>query len=145
MVFYYSLHENADPEKHKPFRKHDNDAGWDLPAFLPDGPVTIPAKGNVVIPTAIITHFPDSYVGLIRSRSGLAVKHSIEIGAGVIDSGWASELAIKLYNHGDEDYVIEDSMRIAQILFVPIYGGPIQLKQETEFIRGTQGFGSTGY
>ena len=82
MVFNYSLHPEADATKHAPFKKTLKDAGFDVPAFLPDGPVCIPAKGSIVIPTAIKTHFPATHVALVRSRSGLSVKHNIEIGAG---------------------------------------------------------------
>lgn len=144
MVFNYSLHPEADATKHAPFKKTLKDAGFDVPAFLPDGPVCIPAKGSIVIPTAIKTYFPATHVALVRSRSGLSVKHDIEIGAGVIDSGFEATIRIKLYNHGDTGFVVEDGMRIAQILFVQIYCGPLPELQEETYVRGEKGFGSSG-
>lgn len=145
MVFHYSLHPEADPVKHAPFRKRLEDAGMDFPAYLPEGPITIPARGSALIPTGIKTHFPATHVGLIRARSGLSVKHNIEIGAGVIDSSWDGYCKIKLYNHSDVDFIIEDGMRIAQFLLVQIYCGPItELPTEKTEARGTNGFGSSG-
>lgn len=144
MVFNYSLHPEADATKHAPFKKTLKDAGFDVPAFLPEGSVIIPPRRSVLIPTAIKTHFPATHVALVRSRSGLSVKHNIEIGAGVLDSSWEGFCKIKLYNHGDTGFVVEDGMRIAQILFVQIYCGPLPELQEDTHVRGEQGFGSSG-
>jgi dUTP pyrophosphatase len=72
------------------------------------------------------------------------VKNSLEIGAGVIDSGFTQTLSVKLHNHSDQDFTVENGMRIAQILFMPIYCGPVTLFEEPANIRGEQGFGSSG-
>jgi dUTP pyrophosphatase len=144
MAFQFSISSQADTNKHGLAKKRYDDAGWDIPAYLPEGPTIIPARSSALIPTAIKTHFPASHVALVRARSGLSVKNNIEIGAGVIDASWEGFIKVKLYNHGDSDVTIEDGMRIAQLLFVPIYCGPVVAYQTQENIRGEQGFGSSG-
>lgn len=145
MVFYYELIDNADQSIHAPTKKHIEDAGWDLPAYLPNGPHIIPARGSTAIPTAIKTHFPDGYVAMIKSRSGLSVKNNIEHGAGICDSNFKSNIIVKLYNHGDQEFIVEDGMRIAQLLFIPIYAGPIMnFNEKNNLERGEKGFGSSG-
>ena len=146
MSFYYKLHPEANLQKHGPKKQRNSDAGSDIPAYLPDGDITIPARGSAVIPTAITTEFPSEYVAIIKSRSGLSVRNNIEVGAGVVDSSYTGLIMIKLYNHGDIPFVVKDGMRIAQLLLLSIYNKPLEIK-ETELSvtdRGDLGFGSTG-
>lgn len=78
-------------------------------------------------------------------RSGLAVKHSIGVNAGVIDADYRGEVKVLLLNHGDTDFVVQPGDRIAQLIIEKI--ATTTLKKVTEFSsteRGTSGFGSSG-
>lgn len=106
---------------------------------------TVPARGKSLILTGIRLALPLGYVGLVWPRSGLAVDHALDCGAGVIDSQYRGEIKVLLFNHGDEDYHVKSGDRIAQLL--------IQKVETVEFIpiddldrtaRGEAGFGSTG-
>lgn len=121
---------------------HPGDAGADLRASVD---ATVPARGKSLIPTGIRLALPPGYVGLIWPRSGLAVDHALDCGAGVIDSQYRGEIKVLLFNHGDADYHVKSGDRIAQLL--------IQKVETVEFIpiddldqtaRGEAGFGSTG-
>ncbi|VAX31179.1 Deoxyuridine 5'-triphosphate nucleotidohydrolase [hydrothermal vent metagenome] len=78
-------------------------------------------------------------------RSGLAVKHSLDCGAGVIDSGYRGEIKVLLFNHSDQDYAIKQGDRVAQLIvqkFEKVDFIPVDSLEETA--RGGNGFGSTG-
>mgnify|MGYP001619290891 CR=1 FL=1 len=124
-----------------PTYSHPGDAGADLRSSV-DG--IVPARGNALIPTGICISLPSGHVALVWPRSGLAVKHGLDCGAGVIDSQYRGEIKVLLFNHSDVDYPIKKSDRIAQLL--------IQKVETLEFIqvdtldattRGENGFGST--
>jgi deoxyuridine 5'-triphosphate nucleotidohydrolase len=88
---------------------------------------------------------PDGHVGLIWPRSGLAVKHSIDCGAGVIDAKYRGEVKVLLFNHSDDDFTIEPGDRIAQLLVQKVESvkfAPVDSLEETA--RNKAGFGSTG-
>ena len=130
-----------DPGAFMPERAHENDAGYDLRS-----PVTgrLYAGEAVVIDTGVHVEIPAGYVGMLKSKSGLNVKHDI-VGEGVIDSGYTGSIRVKLYNHGAESYVIEQGDKISQLVILPIITPELELVahlDETE--RGDNGFGSTG-
>jgi len=84
-------------------------------------------------------------VGLIWPRSGLAIKHSLDCGAGVIDSEYRGEVKVLLFNHSDMDYAIQPGDRIAQLLVQKVERMdfvPVDQLEDTD--RGGNGFGSTG-
>jgi deoxyuridine 5'-triphosphate nucleotidohydrolase len=88
---------------------------------------------------------PDGHVGLIWPRSGLAVKQSIDCGAGVIDATYRGEVKVLLFNHSDADFTIEPGDRIAQLLIQKVERvnfTPVDNLEETA--RNQGGFGSTG-
>lgn len=125
-----------------PVYSHSGDAGADLRSSVDE---VIPARGKNLIATGICLKLPLGHVGLIWPRSGLAVKNSLDCGAGVIDSGYRGEVKVLLFNHSDEDYLIKRGDRIAQLI--------IQKYEKVDFVsverleettRGTDGFGSTG-
>lgn len=134
---------------------HETDAGFDL--FTPKR-VTIPAStglpgafitkvnvGSATINTGFHIEIPRGYVGLIKSKSGLMVKHGITVAGGVIDCGYTGSLRVKLFNHTDRDYTFEAGDKIAQLVLVPIITPElerVESLEETE--RGDGGFGSTG-
>ena len=95
--------------------------------------------------TGIKLKLPPGHVGLVWPRSGLAVKHSLDCGAGVIDSQYRGEIKVLLFNHSDNAFTIKAGDRIAQLL--------VQKVEQVEFVsveqledtsRGANGFGSTG-
>ena len=70
----------------------------------------------MLVDTGIRLALPDGHVGLIWPRSGMAVKHGIDCGAGVIDSQYRGEVKVLLFNHSDGEYFIQQGDRIAQLL-----------------------------
>ena len=79
-------------------------AGYDLHAL--DNAV-VPARGKVCIPTGIAMAIPMGNYGRIAPRSGLAAKHSIDVGAGVIDADYRGEVKVLLFNLSDTDFEIK--------------------------------------
>lgn len=121
-------------------------AGADVRAALTE-PVTVPAGGVAMIPTAIAVHIPDGYEMQVRSRSGLAAKHGIFClnAPGTIDSDYRGEINVILANFGKEPFVIERGDRIAQLV-VAKYERIVWEEQDqlSDTNRGAGGFGSTG-
>lgn len=131
----------VDPGCYLPERAHSADAGYDLRS-----PVKrrLYAGEAVVIDTGVHVQIPVGYVGMLKSKSGLNVKHDI-VGEGVIDSGYAGSIRVKLYNHGSESYMIEIGDKISQLVILPIITPELELVAEFEPTdRGKNGFGSTG-
>lgn len=95
----------------------DGAAAVDLHACV-DAPVTVVAGKTAIIPTGIAIELPDGYEAQVRARSGLAAKHTIGLanGIGTIDSDYRGEICAILINWGDEDFVVEPGMRIAQMV-----------------------------
>ena len=125
-----------------PSYAHSGDAGADLKASKP---CTVPARGKCLVSTGLSMALPDGHVGLIWPRSGLAVKHSIDCGAGVIDAKYRGEVKVLLFNHSDDDFTIEPGDRIAQLLVQKVESvkfAPVDSLEETA--RNKAGFGSTG-
>ena len=120
---------------------HKTDAGADLRS-----PVcaTVPARGSVVIDTGVHIEIPAGYVGILKSKSGLNVKHDL-IGTGTIDSGYSGSIRVKLYNLGDTDYQILRGDKIIQLVIMPcVYCKFTEVEQFADSERGNGGFGSTG-
>lgn len=124
-------------------KTYQSDAGWDLYA---DGNYIVPARSSAVINTGVRLSIPEGVVGKIESRSGLSVKNKLEVGAGVIDSGYHGEIKVHLHNFSDTNYTIVDQNRIAQILFIELSKTDVIYAYEDEVSseRGDNGFGSTG-
>jgi len=93
-------------------------AGWDLFA---NQNIKVPAWGRVMVSTGVGVVMPDSMYGRVAPRSGLAWKHGLGVGAGVIDSDYRGEIKVVLYNHTTEGYDIHIGDRIAQLIFEQIY------------------------
>lgn len=136
-----------DPGAKMPTRAHDTDAGLDL--YSPVDAVVFPRRkggpeNSVVIDTGVHVEIPAGYVGMIKSKSGLNVKHGI-ISEGVIDSGYTGSICVKLYNLGNEKVLIEKGQKISQLVILPIITpDPVLVDSLEETERGTGGFGSTG-
>ena len=99
------------------------------------------------MPTGIIIEIPLGFEGQIRPRSGLAAKSSISVlnTPGTIDSDYRGELKIILFNHGKDEFIVNDEDRVAQMVLMPILKVESEETNELpETIRGSGGFGSTG-
>ena len=125
----------------KPEFAHKTDAGADLRSPVES---VVPAHGSVVIDTGVHVEIPEGYVGMLKSKSGLNVKHNL-IGEGVIDSGFMGSIRVKLYNLGDTDYQIQRGDKIIQLVIMPcVYCKFTEVEQFADSERGDGGFGSTG-
>ena len=106
----------------------------------------VKAGHKELVKTGVRVAIPEGYCGLIWDRSGLASKHGIHCLAGVFDSGYRGEVIVVLHNLGKEDFTIEKSMRIAQMLIQPVETAKLveveELDENTE--RGPGGLGHTG-
>lgn len=82
----------------------------DLAAFLPDTPVpssadvVIPAQGKVIVPTGLSIAIPEGCYGRVAPRSGLAAKHFLDTGAGVIDADYRGPVGVVMFNFSKVDY-----------------------------------------
>ena len=129
-----------------PKYKTDGSSGMDLMAYIKD-PIYIKPKKSELIPTGLSIAIPNSTEIQIRPRSGLAAKNNISVlnAPGTIDSDYRGELKVILYNHGDEEFIVNNEDRIAQMVLVPIIKANLEeVKDLPETIRGDGGFGSTG-
>ncbi len=124
-----------------PTRAHDLDAGFDI--YSPVDAIVY-ADDSCTIDTGVHVEIPKGYVGMIKSKSGLNVKHGIQ-SEGVIDAGYTGSICVKLYNHGNCAVSIQKGQKISQLVILPILTPELEVVEsleETE--RGNGGFGSTG-
>ena len=137
------------PEANLPTRAHPTDAGLDLYA-LPDGDsfiTDIPAWSSKLVGTGIAVSIPKGNFGYIRSRSGLASKENLEVGAGVVDSEYTGELRVLLRNHSERIKWVKAGDRVAQLLILPVPEVTmVEVRDfsEVDSDRGDGGFGSSG-
>ena len=131
-----------------PTRAHEYDAGLDI--YAPDS-IILYAGNSVEIDTGVHIEIPVGYCGLLKSKSGLNVKHGIT-GEGVVDHGYTGSIRVKLYNNSRDEklHFVEKGDKLIQLLIVPIETPELELVEnvadlyggETE--RGDNGFGSSG-
>ncbi|MDH7802673.1 MULTISPECIES: dUTP diphosphatase [unclassified Rhizobium] len=123
-------------------------AGMDLRAAVPAGePLTLRPGERALVPTGFVFEVPQGYEAQIRPRSGLAIKNGITClnSPGTVDSDYRGEVKVILANLGQDDFIIERGMRIAQMVIAPVTQVVVSEVSETsETARGTGGFGSTG-
>lgn len=124
-----------------PTRAHETDAGLDLYARERK---LIRGRSSAVFDTGVHIELPAGTVGMIKSKSGLNVKHGL-ISEGVIDVGYTGSICVKLYNLSDKDYIVEIGDKISQLVVMPFIAPSLDLVDELEPTeRGNGGFGSTG-
>ena len=129
-----------------PSYKTSGSSGLDLTALI-ESEIIIPPKKSALISTGLSIAIPDDTEVQIRPRSGLAAKSSISVlnTPGTIDSDYRGELKIILFNHGKDEFTVNDEDRVAQMVLMPILKVEIEETNELpETIRGSGGFGSTG-
>ena len=130
-----------DAGAYAPERAHKTDAGLDIKS--PKDTV-VPAHGSRLIGTGVHIELPENTVGMLKSKSGLNVKHGI-VSEGVIDEGYNGEIITKLYNHSEVDYKINAGDKITQLVVIPcLYVEPEIVESIASGERGSAGFGSTG-
>ena len=129
-----------------PVYKTKGSSGLDLKALL-ENKIIIPPKKSCLIPTGLSIAIPLDTEIQIRPRSGLAANSNITVlnTPGTIDSDYRGELKIILFNHGDNDFIVNNGDRIAQMILMPVLKVDFEeVKDLPETLRGSGGFGSTG-
>ncbi len=121
-------------------------AGMDIRANL-DAPVVLHPLERKLFPTGLKIAIPAGYECQVRPRSGLALKHGITVlnTPGTIDADYRGELGVVLINLSQEDFVVNDGERIAQLVFAKhevCDFVQVEVLDETE--RGEGGYGHTG-
>jgi dUTP pyrophosphatase len=138
--FVAKLHADAVwPKRAKP-----GDAGMDLTSVETK---VVPPRGRALIDTGIAISLPNDCYGRVAPRSGLAVRHGIDVLAGVVDSSYRGSIQVVLFNNTDENFAVNTGDRIAQLIIERIYSVDlIQVPYDelTNTERGAGGFGSTG-
>ncbi len=127
-----------------PCYAHPGDAGLDLFAVERK---EIPVGESALIGTGIAIELPEHTEAQIRPRSGLALNHSVTVlnSPGTIDFGYRGEIKAILINHGKHPFIVEEGMKIAQMVIQPVLTVDVILKDDlSDTSRGAGGFGSTG-
>ncbi len=140
------LIKKLNPAVKLPEYKTSGASGMDLTAFI-EKPIIVKSKTSSLIPTGLSVALHKKYEIQIRPRSGLAAKNNITVlnTPGTIDSDYRGEIKIIIYNHGDDDFTINNGDRIAQMVLSPIIKMNLEeVKDLPKTIRGEGGFGSTG-
>lgn len=130
-----------------PAYQSDQAAGLDLPAAVTEPVVLAPGK-RAAVPTGLRLELPRGYEGQVRPRSGLALKQGVTVlnSPGTVDADYRGEVKVILINLGEEDFVIERGMRIAQLVVASVTQARIEVASElADSGRGAGGFGSTGW
>lgn len=132
------------PSATLPVRATPGAAGYDL--FSTDSYVVLPGR-RVVVSTGISVQLPPGTYGRIAPRSGLAVKHGLDVLAGVVDPDYTGEIKVVLQNmDANQPFVIRPGYRIAQLILEKY--DVVEVVECTDLpdqgARGSNGFGSTG-
>ena len=112
-----------------PKRGSDGATGYDLSSA---GDITIPAHGRGIVKTGLALKVPKGTYARIAPRSGLSVKKSIDIGAGVVDEDYRGEVGVVLVNNGDQDFPVKQGDRIAQLILEKIKTPSVQEVQSLD-------------
>ncbi|VDL39447.1 unnamed protein product [Hymenolepis diminuta] len=127
---------------HTPTRGSEMAAGYDLYSAVD---CVVKTGGRSLINTDIQISLPPGCYGRIAPRSGLCLKHGIDVGAGVVDQDYRGNIMVVLFNFGDEDFTVKRGDRIAQLICEKIYLPTLEeCSNLGETKRGANGYGSTG-
>lgn len=141
-IRFFKFNENAEVPHHG----STESAGYDLKACVAKS-VEIEGGAVCLVETGIGIEIPSGYFGMVCPRSGLAINHGITIlnSPGIIDSDYRGELKCILVNHSKKTFVVENKMRIAQIIICKHETIDwIESQKLSDSERGGGGFGSTG-
>ena len=140
------LIKKLDPAVELPSYKSEGASGMDLMALLNE-PINLKPNSSCLVPTGLAVAFSSDFEIQIRPRSGLAAKNSISVlnTPGTIDSDYRGEIKVILFNHGKNNFLINNKDRIAQMILTPVIKMDLEETDDLpETIRGEGGFGSTG-
>ena len=140
------LIKKLDPTVEMPTYKTTGASGMDLMAFIKK-PIVLAPKSSCLVPTGLSLAFSNEYEIQIRPRSGLAVKNNITVlnTPGTVDSDYRGEIKIILFNHGKNNFTINNKDRIAQMILIPVHKMDLEeVENLPDTLRGKGGFGSTG-
>jgi|SRR6185312_9173724 len=121
-------------------------AGFDVRANI-DSPMVLKPLQRLLVPTGLFIELPVGAEAQVRPRSGLAFKNGITVlnSPGTIDADYRGEIKVILVNLSQEDFVINDGERIAQVVIAKHEQAEwIEVEQLMETQRGEGGFGHTG-
>ena len=124
----------------------EGSVGMDLSAFI-ENDILIKPNERKLIPTGIALSLPQNIEGQVRPRSGLSLKYGITVlnSPGTIDSDYRGEIKVILINHGNEDFLIKNNDRIAQLVFNEVVKVSFkEVNNLDQTSRDQKGFGSTG-
>lgn len=139
--------KKVNPLAQIPKQANSDDAGYDL--YAVEDAWILPGQ-RAKIDTGIQISIPAGYYGRVAPRSGLAVKHGIDVLAGVVDSTYRGNVAVVLINlsTGNEDsaFKVSTGDRIAQLIIEKCHNVHFDEVKESfeETPRGIGGFGSSG-
>ena len=139
--------KQLDPTAIIPFYASEQAAGMDL-SYHGSTPINIAPGCVKLVPTGIAIALQKGYEAQIRPRSGLAAKYYVTVlnSPGTIDADYRGEIKVILINHGDNDFIVEPGMRIAQMIITAFVSVTIETVETlSETVRGQGGFGSTGF
>ena len=140
------LIKKLDPAVEVPVYKSIGASGMDLMAFIKQ-PIKLLPGNSCLVSTGLSIAFPKEYEIQIRPRSGLAAKNNISVlnTPGTIDSDYRGEIKIILFNHGKNNFTINNKDRIAQMILTPVHKMDLEeVENLPDTLRGEGGFGSTG-
>ena len=140
------LIKRLDPAVELPVYKTSGASGMDLMAFIKE-PINLKPGSSCLVPTGLSVAFSEDYEIQIRPRSGLAAKNNITVlnTPGTIDSDYRGEIKVIIYNHGKENFIINNKDRIAQMILTPVIKMELEeINDLPKTVRGKGGFGSTG-
>ena len=122
-------------------------AGMDLRAFIP-GDIILKPLERALVPTGLFIELPIGFEAQVRPRSGLAIKKGVTVlnTPGTIDADYRGEIKVILVNLSNEDFVVKDGERIAQMIIASHEQAEwMQVEELEQTSRGAGGFGSTGH
>lgn len=127
-----------------PTKKTDGAACYDCYAAIPGGMMTIKPGTTTVVPLGFKCEFEPGYYLEVRGRSGNAVK-GLQVVTGTVDSDYRGMVGAICFNSTKEDIFISTGDRVAQIMIKQVIPSEIEIVKElSETVRGSGGFGSTG-
>ena len=140
------LIKKLDPAVELPAYKTEGASGMDLMALVKE-PINLKPNSSCLVPTGLAVAFSSDFEIQIRPRSGFAAKNNISVlnTPGTIDSDYRGEIKVILFNHGKNDFLINNKDRIAQMILTPVIKMDLEETDNLpKTIRGEGGFGSTG-
>ncbi len=124
-----------------PVRAYDTDGGIDLKAM--HGQRIMP-DSSALFRTGVHVQLPPGTCGLLVSKSGLNVNEKI-VSTGLIDEGFTGEIKVRLFNHGEDSYLVSAGDKITQLVILPVVHEEIEIVDQIQGgERGDNGYGSTG-